>query len=222
MIRTEILLAGFGFSSTNTIAMCNLCRDEITRDVRWHVENTFGSSFNTTGLGGVLTTGVTGIGAGLSHAPMKASGGEKERVVFFSFPHIAIDGDGSVGIVHRPWRCKPSHACGALEAALGHFKACNHDDHNKTSSLAWTTVDDNGKAIGMVDEMDPEFSFLIEEGAWPSDQERLSSCATIWRCLQRTRRSVSMMEMHRLARAFRVLASSPSLVHQIRHKNKAF
>ena len=160
MIRTEILLAGFGFSSTNTIAMCNLCRDEITRDVRWHVENTFGSSFNTTGLGGVLTTGVTGIGAGLSHAPMKASGGEKERVVFFSFPHIAIDGDGSVGIVHRPWRCKPSHACGALEAALGHFKACNHDDHNKTSSLAWTTVDDNGKAIGMVDEMDPEFSFL--------------------------------------------------------------
>ena len=65
-----------------------------------------------------------------------------------------------MGIVHRPWRCKPSHACGALEACLCHFKASFPDDQNKTSSLAWTTVDDNGKAIGMVDEMDPEISFL--------------------------------------------------------------
>ena len=32
----------------------------------------FGSSFNTNGLGGVLTCGVTGLKAGLSHAPVCA------------------------------------------------------------------------------------------------------------------------------------------------------
>lgn len=35
----------------------------------------FGSSFNTNGLGGVLTCGVTGVSAGLSHAPVSATSG---------------------------------------------------------------------------------------------------------------------------------------------------
>ena len=37
----------------------------------------FGSSFNTNGLGGVLTCGVTGVGAGLSHAPVSANSGAR-------------------------------------------------------------------------------------------------------------------------------------------------
>ena len=52
----------------------------------------YGMSFQTHGLGGVLTCGVTGVGAGLSHSPME---GGKERYVFFSFPHIGIDSNVS-------------------------------------------------------------------------------------------------------------------------------
>ncbi len=40
----------------------------------------------------------------------------KERYVFFSFPHIAIDSDGKVGAVSRPNRPGASAACGALIA----------------------------------------------------------------------------------------------------------
>ncbi len=34
------------------------------------IESVFGSCFSTHGLGGVLTCGVTGIKAGLSHSPV--------------------------------------------------------------------------------------------------------------------------------------------------------
>ena len=50
-------------------AMCNLCRDEITNTLKLKLDAVFGMSFNTNGLGGVLTCGVTGVKAGLSHAP---------------------------------------------------------------------------------------------------------------------------------------------------------
>lgn len=51
-------------------AMTNLCRDEVTAVLKEKIESVFGSSFNTNGLGGVLTCGVTGMGAGLSHSPV--------------------------------------------------------------------------------------------------------------------------------------------------------
>jgi hypothetical protein len=50
--------------------MCNLCRDEITNTLKMKLDSVFGMSFNTNGLGGVLTCGVTGVKAGLSHAPI--------------------------------------------------------------------------------------------------------------------------------------------------------
>ena len=36
------------------------------------LDEVFGCSFNTNGLGGVLTCGVTGVKAGLSHSPISA------------------------------------------------------------------------------------------------------------------------------------------------------
>lgn len=53
-------------------ACSNLCRDEVTATLKHKLDAVFGSSFNTNGLGGVLTCGVTGIKAGLSHAPISA------------------------------------------------------------------------------------------------------------------------------------------------------
>ncbi len=53
--------------------MTNLCRDEVTTVLKDKIESVFGSSFNTNGLGAVLTCGGTGMGAGFSHSPTSVS-----------------------------------------------------------------------------------------------------------------------------------------------------
>jgi hypothetical protein len=126
-------------------AMVNLCRDEITVTLKHKLDQVFGSSFNVNGLGGVLTCGVTGVAAGLSHAPI-SSGSGKERYVFFSFPHISIDSRGMVGTISRPGRPGQSCACGALNKAMVDIKA---------GGLAA-----NCKVPGVHEPLDPEFTIL--------------------------------------------------------------
>lgn len=55
-------------------ACINLCRDEITQILKHKIDQVYGSSFNINGLGAVLTCGVTGMGAGLSHSPVDEVG----------------------------------------------------------------------------------------------------------------------------------------------------
>lgn len=143
--RLEVALHAFGFTGENSIAMTNLCRDEVTIVVKDKIEQVFGGSFVTSGLGGVLTCGVTGVRAGLSHSPVCASSG-KERYVFFSFPHISINADGVVGKISRPWRRGQSSACGALIACLGAYQS---------EGLAASC-----KPPGVHDYADPELSLL--------------------------------------------------------------
>lgn len=57
-------------------AVTNLCRDEVTAILKDKIESVWGGSFNVNGLGGVLTCGVTGFKAGLSHAPVCAVSGD--------------------------------------------------------------------------------------------------------------------------------------------------
>lgn len=52
-------------------AMSNLCRDESCMILEDKIESVFGSCFSTHGLGGVLTCGVIGMSAGLSHSPVE-------------------------------------------------------------------------------------------------------------------------------------------------------
>jgi Limiting CO2-inducible proteins B/C beta carbonyic anhydrases len=169
-------LYGFGFTGDNTIACSNLCRDEVTATLKHKLDAVFGASFNTNGLGGVLTCGTTGLTAGLSHAPIAAvcalhtsnhdagqrcneacwclykpdlintwsnvQGTGKERYVFFSFPHIAIDSTGEVGAISRPGRPGASSACGALKAALGEVQSkgleanCSQASENNPTSIS--------------------------------------------------------------------------------------
>jgi len=143
--RVEIALCGYGFTGRNSIACTNLCRDEITAVLKDKIETSFGGSFNTNGLGGVLTCGVTGIGAGLSHSPICESSG-RERYVFFTFPHIAIDSEGTVGNISRPGRSGTSCACGALVKCL--------------SELKKEGVSNNCKVPGVHDPLDPEYTIL--------------------------------------------------------------
>ena len=51
-------------------AVTNTCRDEITRPLAARIDSHYGASFDIAGLGGVLTCGVTGLKAGLSHCPV--------------------------------------------------------------------------------------------------------------------------------------------------------
>ncbi|EFN53712.1 hypothetical protein CHLNCDRAFT_8957, partial [Chlorella variabilis] len=144
MQRVEMALYAFGFTGDNSIAMVNLCRDEVTLTLKHRIEETFGSAFSTNGLGGVLTCGVTGMGAGFSHSPLCSS--NKERYVFFSFPHISINASGEVGPMSRPGRPGQSCACGALIKAT-----------NEIKSEGLTC---NCKIPGVHDAVDPEMSIL--------------------------------------------------------------
>lgn len=125
--------------------MVNLCRDEITLTLKNKIDQIFGASFSTNGLGGVLTCGVTGVSAGLSHAPISKGSG-KERYVFFSFPHISIDSKGTIGDISRPGRPGVSCACGALNKALVEIQTDG--------------VVANCKIPGVHEPLDPEFTIL--------------------------------------------------------------
>jgi hypothetical protein len=70
----------------------------------------------------------------------------RERYVFFSFPHIAIDALGQVGQIRRAGREGTSCACGALQACLNQFK-----DEGYNGAC---------KVPGVHDALDPEFSIL--------------------------------------------------------------
>jgi hypothetical protein len=119
-------------------AMVNLCRDEVTVTLKHRIEEVFGSSFSTNGLGGVLTCGVTGMGAGFSHSPLCSS--NKERYVFFSFPHISINSKGEVGPMSRPGRPGQSCACGALIKATNEIKSEGLTCNCKIPGGGWECV----------------------------------------------------------------------------------
>mmetsp|Transcript_31062 Transcript_31062/g.88102 ORF Transcript_31062/g.88102 Transcript_31062/m.88102 type:complete len:442 (+) Transcript_31062:581-1906(+) len=144
IFKLEMALVAYGFTGDNSIAVANMCRDEITCGLKYKIEEVFPLCFNINGLGGGITCGVTGIGAGLSHSPVSVAG--KARYVFFSFPHIAITSTGTVGTVGRPGQDQPNFACGALIAALGQLKA--------------EGIEDNIKRVGTHIATDPEYSIL--------------------------------------------------------------
>lgn len=147
LARAEIELCKYGFTGETSIAMLNLCRDEITNSFKKKIETIFGTPFNTHGLGGVLTCGVTGMKAGLSHSPV-ANPWSRERYIFLSFPHIAINASGEVGKISRAARPN-SHACGALLKLLSDFKL--EDPLEGKDKVGKSEVHDA---------LDPEFSIL--------------------------------------------------------------
>ena len=64
----------------------------------------------------------------------------KQRYVFFSFPHIAINSKGALGALSRPGQDATSSACGALIAALGQLTAEGLDEN---------VMEPGGKSIGL-------------------------------------------------------------------------
>eukprot|EP00741_Cyanophora_paradoxa_P003815 tig00000718_g3709.t1 len=117
--QTYKALLKLGFSKVNTLPCATLCRDEICRPLGKDIEDLFcrtdedeaNGKFILNALAGIMSSGRTAVKAAVSHAPMMDG---YERYLFMSFPHIAIDYRGRVGMVRRPGRSENSHACGAL------------------------------------------------------------------------------------------------------------
>jgi len=108
---THEALNELGFSTDNTIACVGVCRDEISQPLIEMVQRNWGHIFNLSSLAGMFFAGKTGLSAAMHHAPNLDG---KERYAFYSFPHIAIDGEGRVGVCEREGRHGESGACGAL------------------------------------------------------------------------------------------------------------
>ena len=145
LFRTEVMLRRFGFTTDNSIALTSLCRDEITFPLKNAIDDIFGYSMDLDGLGGIISAGTTGLGAGLSHSPTDHLTG-KERYVLFAMPHIAIDAEGRVGSILRSGRRGQSCACGALVKIQPLFKQFREGK---------VCVEEQ-----KFDELDPEFSIL--------------------------------------------------------------
>lgn len=103
----------FGFNAGNTIACVGVCRDEISQSLMEEVNKKWGYAFNLSSLAGMFFAGKTGLSAAMHHSPIVEG---KERYVFYALPHIAIDGEGRMGICKRVGREGNSTACGALNA----------------------------------------------------------------------------------------------------------
>eukprot|EP00873_Tetraselmis_striata_P040313 jgi/Tetstr1/460577/TSEL_000502.t1 len=155
LLRLEMALCAFGFNGDNSIGIVNLCRDEATNMLKQKIEAIYPLVFNINGLGGGLTCGVTGMGAGLSHSPVQ---GKRKRYIFFSAPHVAIDSKGNVGPLARPGQQATNCACGAMIGALGQFNANGLD--------TYLTPDGEHEAA------DPEFSIFKQRLAGRIQKEK--------------------------------------------------
>ena len=86
-------------------------RDEIAIPFINKPHNAWNGAFNFSSLAGMVYLGVTGFQAAHHHAPNTDG---KERYVYFAFPHIAIDENGTPGKCRRSGRQALSEACSAL------------------------------------------------------------------------------------------------------------
>ncbi len=90
--------------------------------------------------------------------PPCAQSGGRERYVFFSFPHIAIDSEGVVSSISRPGRAGKSCACGALQKCLNEFRVEGFSN--------------NAKVPGVHDALDPEYAILKQRLARRLKEEK--------------------------------------------------
>jgi hypothetical protein len=115
-------LAELGFTPDNTLAIVSTCRDEICQPLVSEVQTVWGEAFDLNALGGLTFAGTTGIRAALAHAPVQNG---KKKVLLIGAPHIAVDANGTLGVVERTGLNVPSSACGALLQLVNEYKA--HD-----------------------------------------------------------------------------------------------
>lgn len=112
---SQFRLRPFGMNQKNSIACVSVCRDEIATPFTHRLHNGWNGAFNFSSLAGMLYLGVTGSQATHDQAPNTDG---RERYVYFAFPHIAIDENGTPGNCRRSGRQTLSQACRALIKVL--------------------------------------------------------------------------------------------------------
>lgn len=135
--ETREALGKLGFTRDNSIACVGICRDEISQPLIEVVQRSWGHAFDLSSLAGMFFAGKTGLTAAMHHAPNLDG---KERYVFYSLPHIAIDGEGRLGVCVREGRLAESGACGALgifqkELAQGRVSGAIENDDIEMSLI---------------------------------------------------------------------------------------
>jgi len=133
--ETAWALGPLGFTAQNTIAIVDVCRDEISQTIVRMIRDEWGEAFNLCSLAGMFFAGRTALSAAMHHAPRQDG---RERYAFFSVPHIAVDAEGRLGVCERPG-VGQSNASGALNAFLKELTGgrldVSLDEHDLEQSL---------------------------------------------------------------------------------------
>lgn len=111
---TREVLAPYGFTPDLSLPLVSVCRDELMFAFIDTVTSHWGHCFDLSSLAGLPLLGRTGLAAALGHAP---DAGGRHRLVVLAFPHIGVDGDGRMGMVHRRGVPGVTTACGAVHIA---------------------------------------------------------------------------------------------------------
>lgn len=91
----------------------SVCSDDVNSIQYPARTQEFLGPFKMGGLDGFPFTGLTGMGAFVSHVP------DEGAVFIYYGPHIGITKDGTIGEIHRFGQSKNSGCCGAAKGALG-------------------------------------------------------------------------------------------------------
>jgi len=129
---SEWSLARVGFRPSNTLALVDVCRDELMADFDEAVSVVWGRPFDIGSLAGMVFLGSTGLKAALSHVPGEDG---RHRFVAFCFPHIGFDEEGTVGRVQRRGMSRASSACGALAAFRAELASGRRDFSLETDDV---------------------------------------------------------------------------------------
>lgn len=102
-----------GLTPDTTITVLSTCRDALCRGVGPELESLRHPAFDGSGLGGLPAIGDSGWYAALTHAPLA----DQLRMAVFVFTHIAVQADGSAGLVPDVPGAAGRPCCGALRKA---------------------------------------------------------------------------------------------------------
>jgi hypothetical protein len=114
--KTVNILAGKGYSGSNTLLATSLCCDELARQLEDDFNQVYGNNFNLGGLSGFPFAGNTGFGAMVVHIP------DDGYCLVVYGPHVGIAADGTVGKVERSGIALVDTCCGSAVAASNYLK----------------------------------------------------------------------------------------------------
>lgn len=110
-------LGAQGITPERALLATSLCRDELTRHTVGRLRADWGEQFDLGGLAGLPTAGRTGFSAYRQHVP------DDGWLLIVYGPHIGIDAEGAIGVIHRPQMARATTACGAIAGFVGKVQA---------------------------------------------------------------------------------------------------